>query len=214
MYKLYFGVLGIAPFIKNQNYIKSDDKIEYFQPPQDEHGLYLLGKFPEDCVLKSVGAYGRISSTSRKDIGFLLFYIIKRTDSGSIKVRYKFNVRTPMDEVNEPSRLEHVKKKSFQNKDHPEKGDYLAVFIPREKVSEKGNNTIYPLGIVVKGRNASNPHQFSYWKNNISINYTALDLPTLDGRVKSIIEHASWSDDWQASEKGEALNINLKTIRE
>ena len=176
------------------------------------HGLYLLGKFSEDCVFISVSAYGKTNNVSQSHTGFLLFYVIERIRNGNgLRVRFKFDVKTPDAEVNERYRLKHVKRKSFQNKDHPKKGDYLAVFIPEKEVSDRGKNNVYPLGIVVK-KNTSNSYRV--WRNNININYSTSNFTTLVDKLENIIEHGSWSDSWENANKTEELNLNLKIIRE
>ena len=169
---------------------------EGIEPPQ--HGLYLVGAFPRDCVFKSVSAYGMINA-SKENRGFLLFYVVKKED-GVLKVKDMIDARQTND---------FVEQKKFTNEQHPIRGDFLAIYIHNEETKDFNGDKLYPLGIVVNKPNSSNSYSYKFWNNPPAP--TTENLGTLANKVINKIDGQFWSN-WQVAEKEKEFNVNIKCL--
>ena len=148
--------LGEVPLINNQNFNGLEDGYSYSE--SHVQGLYLLGKFHEDCILMSLHAFGKLinATNGTNNGGLLLFYVI-RNEGGILKVIDNFEAKQP------PIFNYKSSANTFFNERHPKKEDFLAVLIPEKEVTGYNkNNTLYPVRIIVVNNNSS--HSYKVWK--------------------------------------------------
>lgn len=193
-------MIEIIPLIANQKFIVTESDFDELQPPQ--HGLFLLGTFPETGFLVSVRAYGRIagnaSSLGKNVRGILLFCLIRNSSNGP-KVIAMFDARKVL--TKEKSFLGTITSKMFDNEQHPMKGDSFAVYIPEKPVLDN-NNKFHPLGIVMD-KNSS----IKVWRN---VGFNKM-LGKLKNGIKTTIEQGS-SSRWEDVGMAMELNVEVKMI--
>ena len=188
--------------INNPHFIEPGSTIDYFEPPQ--HGLYLLGEFREDCIFKSVSAYGRIDTTpTKKTRGLLLFYVI-RNEMNITKVKYMFDARPPT------GKEEYIEQKFLNETKHSVKGDFLAVYIPKKNISGYSGNTLYPLDIVVNKNSSSNA--YCVWNPPVTLVTWPTNLTDMKRQVKTAINNKHWSN-WTDPHMKMDFNINIKCCK-
>ena len=192
--------LGAVPFINNQNFNGLEDGYSYSE--SHVQGLYLLGKFHEDCILKSLHAFGNLinATNGTNNGGLLLFYVI-RNEGGILKVIDNFEAKQP------PIFNYQVKQTLFFNERHPKKEDFLAVLIPEKEVTGYNeNNTLYPVRIIAVNKNSS--HSYKVWKYPLS---RQGKLGKLKAEVQNAIKDKPWSN-WETADAGTDFNVNIKII--
>ena len=195
--------LGAVPFINNQNF--NGLQGEYSNSESHVQGLYLLGKFHEDCILKSLHAFGKlINATNDKSNngGLLLFYVI-RNEGGILKVIDNFEAKQS------PIFNHQVQQTLFFNERHPKKEDFLAVLIPEKEVTGyNNNNTFYPVRIIV---NKNSSHSYKIWKYPLPNSTWQGNLDKVNAKVQNAIRDKSWSN-WETADAGTEFNVNIKII--
>lgn len=139
-------------------------------------------------------AFGHIVDTNITE-GILLFYIIRKTGKNNSIVE-NFNVT-----VNISAAMGYyVYEKEKGNKKKVKKGDYVAVYLP------KNNEKYRPLEIAIE-RNSSQ-QQYKYL--NISEKSDWKEKEDLKGIVADIIQQREWSE-WSNAPASLELNVQVNS---
>jgi hypothetical protein len=117
---VYFFHCVIGITIKNPRFGVGHN---FSSPPP---GAYILGDFPEDCLLRSITAYGPRGKGGL--LNDLSFYVI-RDEGSTLAVQDRFTLTANQTQIT-----------IFDTAKHPKKGDFIAIRVQRGiRIAFKGN---------------------------------------------------------------------------